>query len=469
MLVTLKNARRDMARHLAEADPDRVTTAQAAELVGVFAELERLAVAGKTLYAKRASESLTWRDEGHRSVASWMASTTRSGVGDALATLETSQALAFLPETTEALRRGELSAPQLKVITAAAVDHPGAETALLESAATDGLKGLKERAARVRAASNSAREEKARYLAIHAGRYVRHWSDPDGAFRLDARLAPLDGAKVLSVLGAEADARFDAARKSATHESPAAYRADALVGLLTGDVVSCISASSSGAKSERPTRSKPPATVCVMVDADALVRGHVEDGETCEVAGVGPVPVAAVRSQLSDAFVKILVHHGVDITTVCHPGRTVPAHLQSALEARDRRCVVPGCDVAHGLENHHWDVDYAIRKSTSLAGLARVCHWHHSLLTYGGYALEGGPESWEMRGPRVVTASRPGHPSSSTRADGARVTVSPRGATPFGCVPRRVERVSNALRSPRGESAYRSTQWNRAKPKSSVR
>jgi hypothetical protein len=60
---------------------------------------------------------------------------------------------------------------------------------------------------------------------------------------------------------------------------------------------------------------------------------------------------------------------------------------------------VPGCDVALGLENHHWDVDYVTCKTTSLSGLARVCHWHHGLLSYGGYTLEGEPGSWVMRGP----------------------------------------------------------------------
>ena len=34
---------------------------------------------------------------------------------------------------------------------------------------------------------------------------------------------------------------------------------------------------------------------------------------------------------------------------MCHAGRTVPAHVQSALEERDPTCVVPGCDVAQGL------------------------------------------------------------------------------------------------------------------------
>ncbi len=51
------------------------------------------------------------------------------------------------------------------------------------------------------------------------------------------------------------------------------------------------------------------------------------------------------------------------------------------------------------LENHHWDVDYATCRHSTLAGLARVCHWHHGLLTYGGYVLRGEPGSWEMRGP----------------------------------------------------------------------
>ena len=47
----------------------------------------------------------------------------------------------------------------------------------------------------------------------------------------------------------------------------------------------------------------------------------------------------------------------------------------------------PGCDTAHGLENHHWDVDYAVCKHDLLTGLARVCSFHHGLLTYGGWIL----------------------------------------------------------------------------------
>ena len=386
MLATLRTARRALTDHLAGADPDRVTTSQAAELVALFAEIERLGSAGKVLYANRAAESTVWRDEGHRSAASWMAEKAKTGMGEALATLETGSALLSLPATSEALRQGHLSASQVKVIAAAAVDHPRSEAELLKAAATHTLKGLKERCAQVQASATSAKQELDRYNAIRATRYVRHWSDPDGAFRLDAKLTPDAGAKLLSALEVETDAVFDEARKAGEHESPGHYRADALVRLVTGEA---------GSRSTGPTHS----TVCIRVDAKALRRGYAKEGETCHIAGVGPVPVATVRRQLSNAHVKLLVTDGVDVSTVCHIGRSVPAHVQSALEERDPQCVVPGCDTAQGLENHHWDVPYAECGTSTLAGLARVCRWHHDLITYDGYELTGGAGSWEMRAP----------------------------------------------------------------------
>ncbi len=388
MLAALDNARRELSRHLAGADPALVTSATAAELVALFAEIERLGSAGKVLYAERAAQSMVWRDQGHRSAASWMAATSGTGMGEAIGALETSAALGCLPETSEALRRGELSAPQVKVIAGAALGDPRTEAELLRSAATRSLKGLKETAAQLRAADGSAEQELARYNAIRASRRVRHWTDPDGALRLDARLTPDAGARVLSVLRPEADARFHQARKDQNPEPPAAYLADALVALVCGEPVTAKNATAS-----------PRATVSIRVDAAALRRGHVEGGETCVIPGVGPVPVAVARRQLSDATVKLLVVDAVDVLSVCHAGRTVPAHLQSALEERDPTCVVPECDVAQGLQNHHWVVDYVACKTTSLDNVARVCGWHHDLISYEGYVLSGGPGAWEMRAP----------------------------------------------------------------------
>src|SRR6202166_5253185 len=108
------------------------------------------------LYSNRAAQSTVWRDEGHRSAASWMAEKTKTGLGEALATLDTATALQALPATSEAFRRGELSAPQVKVIAATAVDHPRSENELLKSAATTTLRGLKERCAAVNDSASSA-------------------------------------------------------------------------------------------------------------------------------------------------------------------------------------------------------------------------------------------------------------------------------------------------------------------------
>ena len=80
----------------------------------------------------------------------------------------------------------------------------------------------------------------------------------------------------------------------------------------------------------------------------------------CEIPGVGPVPVSTVRGMLSEAFLKLLVTDGVNVLTRCVTwGAAVPAHVRTALEERDPTCVVPGCDVAMGLEIDHWQTDYA--------------------------------------------------------------------------------------------------------------
>lgn len=228
-----KRAVADITAYLARLEPDRVTTSQASELFGLFAELTRLGSAGQVLLAARVRESDAWKNEGHRSAASWVAQATGTGLGDAIATLETAERLEFLPQTTEALRNGTLSAPQVREIAAAAAARPSAEAELLEAASTCTLKGLKDRCRRVRAVAGSAAAENERYEAVRNGRFFRHWSDPDGGFRGEFKLTPDAGARLLSSLELRTNELFDEARKAGNREAPAAYAADALVELVT--------------------------------------------------------------------------------------------------------------------------------------------------------------------------------------------------------------------------------------------
>jgi hypothetical protein len=138
----------------------------------------------------------------------------------------------------------------------------------------------------------------------------------------------------------------------------------------------------------------PTCSVMVRVDLDALLRGHVEGNECCEIDDQGPIPVPMARDMANDSFLRLVFHRAGDIRAVSHLGRTINRQLRTALVHRDTACVVPGCGTTFGLEIDHI-VPFAEGGPTSLDNLALLCHHHHFLKTYEGWILsrEGtGPE-----------------------------------------------------------------------------
>jgi len=317
-----------------------------------------------------------------------LAATTGSSVGAAVGTLETARRLEKLPTTAELRRQGKLSEAQAKEVAAAASAKPDAEADLLRAAQREPVAALRQRCARVKAAA--ADDEAARHRRIHQERRLRHWNDADGAFRMDLRITPEAGAVVLANLKPFCEHVFAAARAAGRRESSEAYAADALVALAEA-AGRPEAAGSDGDKSA----SGPRAMVHVRVEHAALVRGHVEGGEVCEVPGVGPIPVATARAWAGDAVLKALVTKGVDVVAVAHAGRTVTAAQRAALEERDPTCVVPGCTTSKGLEIDHVD-GWAVTLTTTLGRLARLCTWHHDMKTYWGYRLDGCSGSWRF-------------------------------------------------------------------------
>lgn len=363
-------------------EPRCLTGDDAARLLPLFAEAQRLAGVGKALLARRVEETSKHTSAGCRSAAEYLARKTGTSVGAAGRELETARRLEKLPETSEAWRRGQLSDAQAAEIAAAASADPAAESELVATAATKTLPELAERCRQVRAAA--AKDGKARHDALHRSRYLRSWTGADGAFRMDLRTTPEAGATILAGLEPFKNQVFDEARAAGQRERHEAYAADALVRMAEAG-----SPAGAGGGS---------AVVNVKVDVEALARGHVEGAEACEIPGVGPVPVATVRSMLGDAVVTLLLTRGVDVVSVVHLGRTVTAHQRSALEGRDPTCVVEGCSVRQHLEIDHVD-GWALTKVTTLDRLARLCRWHHHLKTYAGYRLEGRPGAWRWLGP----------------------------------------------------------------------
>jgi hypothetical protein len=134
-----------------DLDPVCVDGRDAAELFEVVGEGERVCSAMKALLARRVQETNVWRDGGHRSAAHWVAEATGETVGEATRTLDTARALERLPDTDAAFRAGKLSGTQAAEIASTAVADPGSEAALLETAGSTTVKGLRDRCRQVRA------------------------------------------------------------------------------------------------------------------------------------------------------------------------------------------------------------------------------------------------------------------------------------------------------------------------------
>jgi hypothetical protein len=350
-----------------DLDPLRVDGHGATALFDVVTEGERVCAAMKALLARRIDETKVWREGGHRDAAHWVADATGETVGAAARTLETARALDQLPDTDAAFRAGKLSGTQAVEITATAVADPDAERALLETAASTSVKGLRDRCRQVRAGAEA--DDRAWARRLHVERRAHDWTDPDGAYCLSARLAPDAGARFSSAWKAHIDRIFGDARRAGRREPRAAYAADALVALAT----------------EGPCK---PVEVHVTVDSAALARGHTDPGERCEIKGGGPAPVTTARALLDDARVTVMVSDGDDITAVSSPKRTIPTKLRRALEAHYPTCAVKACTNDQFLEIDHI-VPIEEHGPTEITNLWRICTHHHALKTHGRWKVIG--------------------------------------------------------------------------------
>jgi hypothetical protein len=364
-------------------DPAALDGSGARDAVRCLAEIERVAGAAKVLATARLVETGAGPgDDSFRDVDAWLASLSGTSVAAARGVVDTARRVQRLPETADALRAGTLSPTQAAALSTAAQADPHAERRLLSVAATSGVKGLRAECDRVVAAASSRQQEQDRYDRIRSQRALRVKTLPDGSRALEAR-GPGDRiAQVMAALEPFERELFEAARTTKQIEHPEALAFDALVGMAErsarGETVD-----DSGPRQKRaiPRRGgRPLAMVVVHVSEEAYERGWTQRGEICEIEGTGPVPVGVAQRLAADCIMKAVVTDGVDITRVAHLGRSVPAHHRTAVETRDRVCVIAGCEVDRHLEIDH-NIPFAIGGPTSLENLARPCHYHHDLKT----------------------------------------------------------------------------------------
>ena len=435
VLQVVREVRGRLAAAADGLDVDVVAPGDAVELWLALAELDRLVSGLRLVVTRKALEASVWRDEGFRSFEEWAATRSGRAHGEARREARVADRLDFLPDTEEALRRGEISPGQAEQVAEAAGADPAAEQELLGQARRGRpMRELRQTANRFKAAADSQAEEQQRMRRWRQARDVRLWVGADGLAHLDAAGPLAELAAVKAAMDARADQLFATARRLGEPLNAAHLRFDALVELATEQ------RDGRGADT-----SAPHWTINLLADLSAFRRGFVAGGERCEIPGVGPVPVEAAQAILGDAYLNLVITNGVDVRTVASAGRHIPKPLKRALYARDHGCVV--CGSAFNLEHDHWRRQVADRGLTCLSNLVTLCRRHHRMRHYDGWILDGSPGQWTFT-PPDTNPTRP-HPPTPTPTSNNPTAGQPPGPPAGGQPPG----PSGGGRRPSGPSA----------------
>jgi hypothetical protein len=396
-------------------DPALVSVGQAEIVVRDASVVEAIASNLKALAAARAaSSSAQSRKDGSRSAAHDLARRTGTSVSAAQSAINTGERLSRQPEVSVAARSGALSLAQASLISDAVDADPSSGPHLLEVAKRGSLFELAAECGRIKAQAEP--DPEAHRRAIHERRRLRTWSDTEGAWHISGQGPTDSGAQVDAAISSLREAIFNEARLEGRREHPDAYAFDALV-CLAEDYCSAEPApAGAGAtpagephpgqaethpgageshpfRRRRPPRSRRGAQVklFVRVDLDAYLRGAATDGETCEIAGYGPVPVSVVYDlmQKGDPLVVGVLTKAKEVVGIAHLGRYPTAHQKSALEWLYPTCAAEGCSDRMHLENDHRE-DWHRTHFTVFDLMDRLCRFHHRLKTNEGWNLIDG-------------------------------------------------------------------------------
>jgi hypothetical protein len=362
----------------ASFDAGCVSGDDAARVVRVCGELSRLVYGIEVRAVARVEATGVWGRDGARSCADWLASVNGSSSGSARRELAVGQTAVAVAQVGDALQSGLLSA-DLAAAVVVGVDA--------DASATDGLLAMTQTPVTVRQVQEASRRvregssrsaEIARHEAAYRKRCLRRWFDDREGLHCTLIKTTADQQAVLDAqLKAFVDEAIAGVRRSGARVSSDALAHDGFFAMV-----------SSGAASPVGRR---PVSVEVSVDWTALRRGYAVSGETCEIARLGPIPVALAQLLAQDCYLKVLLQDGSRIIDVAHDSRYIAPRQKSAVMARDKRCcAVPGCDASLGLEIDHI-VGRAQGGPSHIDNLVLLCRYHHRLKTLHGFRLVGSP------------------------------------------------------------------------------
>ncbi len=304
-----------------------------------------------------------WAEDGALSASSWLAHRTATTKADASVLVRTARLVHGNERTAKALAAGDISPAHVEVAARAArhvedlyADH---EDTIIDAA---------------QAVSPEDFKVVVNHWRTIAESLIDH-EPPDRRFdRRHFHLSPvLDKmARIDGYIDAEAGARLVATLDAMEPPDPtdgpepprtlAQRRADALVRLAMG---------------ERPAT---PTAMDVIVDLDTLTGRLPADLTTarCEIVGFGPIDRdTAVRLACDAAVGRVIMRGTSEVLDVGRRTRIPTPAQRRALNARDRTCVEPGCDVPADWCDAHHRIPWIDSGPTDLDHLELRCRRHH--------------------------------------------------------------------------------------------
>jgi hypothetical protein len=415
--VALAEIRRTLTTLARDLEPSTVALSEAKAMLGELVAVKNIATALQGRLARRIADAREWERAGYATPEAWLAQRTGTPLGKAKETLTTAERLEHLPAVAEAAEAGELSAEQTAMIADAASADPSAQHRLVDSARNKPLSQLRDECAATKRAADP--DPEAAHRRLWAARQLQFSRALEGAARLVGATTPEQMAVIKAAVERRGNQLFDQARKDGRREPREAYLMDALAQICdewlrgrAGDLFDPKPATAPSGETDNPRRRRvPPGYLGLLrLDVEALQRGRVHGNETCEIAGVGPIPVSVARRLLGDAVLKLVLTKGNDVLNVTHLGRGPTTAQKVAMLWNSPGCVITACPRMAGIEHDH-RIDWAHTHHTTLPELDRLCTHHHHLKTNRAWALIRDADGTV----EMVPPSDPRHPAAAVR------------------------------------------------------
>ncbi len=147
----------------------------------------------------------------------------------------------------------------------------------------------------------------------------------------------------------------------------------------------------------------------LVITASAEALAGLPGAPPAELAGVGAIPLETAQRHACDASVSLILAQGeLDRERAGHASQKIPPATRRALVARDRGCVVNGCQRPPAWCDGHHVVWWTRGGRTELSNLALVCGRHHRMIHEEGWSLSRNVGQWVTTPPasRVAAHAR---------------------------------------------------------------